>query len=168
MYVSTDFHLHFQVFLEPIDSIESIPAARWRLTCYICKQRGVGACIQCHKTNCYSAFHVTCAQQAGLYMKMETVRDNNLGRCTCIFFSFVYTVQNGMSPFLYSFLGAVLVQKIAYCDTHAPTDIEKARFKVKKEASLSPTDKMKTARRVLAKKRSVAPVISIPTIPPER
>lgn len=131
------------VFLEPIDSIESIPGARWRLTCYICKQRGVGACIQCHKTNCYCAFHVTCAQQAGLYMKMETVRDNNLG--------------------------AVLVQKIAYCDTHAPPDSEnKARFQAKKEKSVSPTDKMKTARRVLAKKRSVAPVISIPTIPPER
>lgn len=70
---------------------------------------------------------------------------------------------------LFSFVAAVLVQKIAYCDTHAPPDSEnKARFKAKKEASISPTDKMKTARRVLAKKRSVAPVISIPTIPPER
>lgn len=38
----------------------------------------------------------------------------------------------------------------------------------KKENTPSPTDKMKNARRLLAKKRSVAPVISIPTIPPER
>lgn len=82
------------------DSIETIPAARWKLTCYVCKQKGVGACIQCHKNSCYSAFHVTCAQQAGLYMKMDTVKDGSDSQ-------------------------PVLVQKIAYCDTHAPAGADK-------------------------------------------
>lgn len=85
------------VFLEPIDSIETIPPARWKLTCYICKQKGVGACIQCQKTNCYAAFHVTCAQQAGLHMKMDTVKDSGDSQ-------------------------PVLVQKTAYCDVHTPLD----------------------------------------------
>ena len=52
-----------QVFLEPIDSIGNIPAARWKLTCYICKQRGVGACIQCNKANCYTGWCLYAVQQ---------------------------------------------------------------------------------------------------------
>ncbi|XP_043495512.1 peregrin [Polistes fuscatus] len=119
------------VFLEPIDSIESIPAARWRLACSVCKRRGAGACIQCHKTNCYAAFHVTCAQQAGLCMRMRTVQP-----------------ANG-EP--------MLVQKTAYCETHTPADYQ---------PSTNPAD---ARRRAIAnKKSSSAPVISIPTIPPER
>ncbi|XP_014484453.1 PREDICTED: peregrin isoform X1 [Dinoponera quadriceps] len=119
------------VFLEPIDSIESIPQARWKLTCCVCKRRGSGACIQCHKSNCYAAFHVTCAQQAGLCMRMRTVQPNN------------------GEP--------MLVQKTAYCETHTPVDYQ---------PSTNPTD---ARRRAIAnKKSSSAPVISIPTIPPER
>ncbi|XP_053326065.1 peregrin isoform X1 [Spea bombifrons] len=155
------------VFLEPIDSIEHIPAARWKLTCYICKQRGSGACIQCHKANCYTAFHVTCAQQAGLYMKMEPVRE---------------TGANGTS---------FSVRKTAYCDIHTPPgsvcklpalshsegededDEEEEDGKgwsserVKKAKAKSRI-KMKKARKILAEKRAAAPVVSVPCIPPHR
>jgi bromodomain and PHD finger-containing protein 1 len=147
------------VFLEPIDSIANIPSARWKLSCYICKQRSVGACIQCHKANCYVAFHVTCAQQAGLYMKMEAVKE---------------MTSSGL---------VTNVKKAAYCDAHTPADengttlsgvyssgeedsrselkrmqLSKAKFK----------EKMKKARKILAEKRSAIPIVSIPTIPLER
>ncbi|XP_019603882.1 peregrin isoform X9 [Rhinolophus sinicus] len=155
------------VFLEPIDSIEHIPPARWKLTCYICKQRGSGACIQCHKANCYTAFHVTCAQQAGLYMKMEPVRE---------------TGANGTS---------FSVRKTAYCDIHTPPgsarrlpalshsegeeDEEEEEEEGKswssekvKKAKAKSRIKMKKARKILAEKRAAAPVVSVPCIPPHR
>ena len=87
------------VFLEPIDSIDNIPPARWKLSCRVCKQRGVGACIQCHKTNCYTAFHVTCGLLAGLHMKMDTVREPSAAGSL-----------------------SVTVRKTAYCDVHTPID----------------------------------------------
>lgn len=137
------------VFLEPIDSIETIPPARWRLTCYICKQKGAGACIQCQRNSCYAAFHVTCAQQAGLYMHMDTVKD----------------ATNDVHP--------ITVQKVAYCDAHCPTnasgneslnmssaEAERARQKSR--------IKMKQARKMLAMKRESVPLIMIPTIPADR
>lgn len=154
------------VFLEPIDSIENIPAARWRLTCYICKQRGVGACIQCQRNSCYAAFHVTCAQQAGLHMRMDTVRDDRAAAASG-------------QPFV--------VQKTAFCDAHCPTaasvkgaeaDATTAANATASTAAGSPLDgeqmrkksrmKMKLAREQLAKKRTSVPLILIPTIPPER
>lgn len=127
------------VFLEPIDSIETIPPARWRLICYICKQKGNGACIQCNKNFCYQAFHVTCAQYAGLCMRMETVK------------------LSESDP--------MIVQKMAFCDKHAPSNFES---EVEDEKKRECRMKMKQARIMLAKKRSSAPVILIPTIPQDR
>ncbi|XP_017264958.1 peregrin [Kryptolebias marmoratus] len=167
------------VFLEPIDSIEHIPPARWKLTCYICKQRGSGACIQCHKANCYTAFHVTCAQQAGLYMKMEPYRE---------------TGANGTS---------FSVRKTAYCDIHTPPGSARplggvggasmgssnsdGELEEDDEPSLGQDEdskgwsserakrakaksrlKMKRARKILAERRAAAPVVSVPCIPPHR
>ncbi|XP_074971326.1 bromodomain and PHD finger-containing protein 3 isoform X6 [Phalacrocorax aristotelis] len=89
------------VFLEPIEGINNIPPARWKLTCYICKQKGMGAAIQCHKVNCYTAFHVTCAQRAGLFMKIEPMRETSINGTT-------FTVR-----------------KTAYCESHSPPGMVK-------------------------------------------
>lgn len=58
------------VYMEPIEGIDMIPRNRWKLTCYICRQK-TGACIQCTNRSCFQAYHVTCAKRAGLYMVME-------------------------------------------------------------------------------------------------
>lgn len=134
------------VFLEPIDSIENITPARWKLTCYICKQKNVGACIQCHRNNCYAAFHVTCAQQAGLHMRMDTVRTGNETQ-------------------------PITVQKTAYCDAHTPCsslDGQQGNRSDSEKAREENRNKMKQARKMLAKKRTSVPIILIPTIPTEK
>lgn len=131
------------VFLEPIDSIDCIPPARWRLVCYICKQKN-GACIQCNKNYCYSAFHVTCAQYAGLCMRMDTVKSTDPNH-------------------------QMMVQKMAFCDQHTPSNFGTEKSPIENEKAREECrNKMKQARKLLAKKRSSAPIILIPTIPTER
>lgn len=58
------------VYMEPIDGVERIPKARWRLRCYLCNGRG-GACIQCEHRSCFTAFHVVCARRAGLLTRVR-------------------------------------------------------------------------------------------------
>ncbi|XP_056137628.1 bromodomain-containing protein 1b [Lampris incognitus] len=99
------------VFIEPIDGVSNIPPARWKLTCYLCKEKGVGACIQCHKVNCYTAFHVSCAQKAGLYMKMEPVKE---------------VTESGAATFS--------VKKTAYCCAHTPEGCDKRPLNIYEEA----------------------------------
>lgn len=59
-------------FMEPVMDVEKVPRQRWKLTCYICRQK-MGACIQCGNKNCFMAFHVTCARRAKLFLKMKPV-----------------------------------------------------------------------------------------------
>ncbi|XP_012645047.1 bromodomain-containing protein 1 isoform X5 [Microcebus murinus] len=150
------------VFIEPIDGVRNIPPARWKLTCYLCKQKGVGACIQCHKANCYTAFHVTCAQRAGLYMKMEPVKELSGGSTT---FS---------------------VRKTAYCDVHTPPgctrrplniygDVEMKNGVCRKDSSVKAVrsaskvrKKAKKAKKALAEPCAVLPAVCAPYIPPQR
>ncbi|KAL1954503.1 hypothetical protein VTO42DRAFT_1114 [Malbranchea cinnamomea] len=58
--------------MEPISDVENVPKSRWKLTCYICRQK-MGACIQCSNKNCFVAFHVTCGRRAHLYLKMKLI-----------------------------------------------------------------------------------------------
>lgn len=58
------------MFMEPIQDINRIPKGRKALLCYICNQQ-MGAPIQCGKSNCYRAFHVSCAKRARLPLKMK-------------------------------------------------------------------------------------------------
>ncbi|XP_049627495.1 bromodomain-containing protein 1 [Suncus etruscus] len=150
------------VFIEPIDGVRNIPPARWKLTCYLCKQKGVGACIQCHKANCYTAFHVTCAQRAGLYMKMEPVKELTGGATT---FS---------------------VRKTAYCDVHTPPgctrrplniygDVEMKNGVCRKDSSVKTVrstskvrKKAKKAKKTQSEPCAVLPPVCTPYIPPQR
>lgn len=84
------------VYMEPIDGVEMITKQRWKLVrcpgrplvsaaadashlallqkCSLCKKPG-GACIQCENKSCYTAFHPTCAREAGLLGSMKTYGD---------------------------------------------------------------------------------------------
>lgn len=89
-----DLYFANPIYMEPIEGIENIPKSRWNLVCFICKQK-VGACIQCSKPSCVSAYHVTCAKRAGLYMKMKKNIKTAINDNSCL---------------------------ISYCDKHTPAE----------------------------------------------
>lgn len=139
------------VFLEPIDNIEKIPAARWRLTCCICNRRH-GACIQCSSKNCYVSFHASCAQQKGLFMK-----------------------------FIPCSLAEGGIKKVAYCKLHSPrrgsvttveeVDIEGSAEKVGEEVEHSGGEEQRdsdSSSRGLTPRASVPPIVNLPYVPQHR
>ncbi|KAG7456040.1 hypothetical protein MATL_G00247460 [Megalops atlanticus] len=149
------------VFIEPIDGVRNIPPARWKLTCYLCKEKGVGACIQCHRANCYTAFHVSCAQKAGLYMKMEPVKE---------------VTETGDPTFS--------VKKTAYCGVHTPAGCVRRPLTIYEDAKAKNGlckngDKTggrsrlrgrqkKKSKKADAEPPAAVPAVTVPSIPSQR
>lgn len=84
------------IYMEPVEGVEAIPKGRWRLVCYICRQR-MGACIQCSNRNCFQLYHVTCARRSELYMQ----------------------AKNGVQLAL-----THPADLVSYCDRHAPASYD--------------------------------------------
>ncbi|XP_045921651.1 protein AF-10 isoform X1 [Micropterus dolomieu] len=72
--------------MEPI-VLQSVPHERYNKTCYICEDQGreskaaSGACMTCNKHGCRQAFHVTCAQFAGLLCEEQGSDADNVKYC---------------------------------------------------------------------------------------
>ncbi|XP_072271011.1 protein AF-17 isoform X2 [Pyxicephalus adspersus] len=69
--------------MEPI-VLQYVPHDRFNKTCYICEEQGresraaSGACMTCNRHGCRQAFHVTCAQMAGLLCEEEAQEADNV------------------------------------------------------------------------------------------
>ncbi|KAJ8001962.1 hypothetical protein DPEC_G00174860 [Dallia pectoralis] len=72
--------------MEPI-VLQFVPHERYIKTCYICEDHGreskaaCGACMTCNRQGCRQAFHVTCAQMAGLLCEEEGPEADNVKYC---------------------------------------------------------------------------------------
>jgi len=78
-------------------------AWRRRLMCTICQRSDCGACIRCEMPACTNAFHATCAQSAGIYMRLEPALSGaNGSRC-------------------------VPARRTVYCDLHRPVETASVR-----------------------------------------
>ncbi|KAM3865531.1 protein AF-17-like [Diretmus argenteus] len=72
--------------MEPI-VLQYVPHDRYIKTCYICEDHGreskaaCGACMTCNRQGCRQAFHVTCAQMAGLLCEEEGPEADNVKYC---------------------------------------------------------------------------------------
>jgi hypothetical protein len=94
---------------EPVFGFGDVGRDRFRLNCYICGQKHKSACIQCYSPRCYAAFHVTCAQQAGLCMYLG---EHHTGaNCTIEAYCHLHTPKWSTSaPFLSTTRSGALVK----------------------------------------------------------
>ncbi|XP_029006587.1 protein AF-17 isoform X1 [Betta splendens] len=74
------------ITMEPI-ILQYVPNERYIKPCYICEEHGreskaaCGACMTCNRQGCRQAFHVTCAQMAGLLCEEEGPEADNVKYC---------------------------------------------------------------------------------------
>ncbi|NWV74398.1 AF17 protein, partial [Dasyornis broadbenti] len=94
--------------MEPI-VLQYVPHDRFNKTCYICEEQGreskaaSGACMACNRHGCRQAFHVTCAQMAGLLCEEEVLEVDNVkycGYCKYHFSKMKSSRHSGSSSFL--------------------------------------------------------------------
>ncbi|CAF3317003.1 unnamed protein product [Rotaria socialis] len=170
-----EVHFANTVFLEPICNINQIPVARWRFTCYICKQKNVGACIQCAIRSCCTSFHVTCAQQAGLYMEIDE-NDENESVTNDDVSNSVSTNKYKKQPPKGATRSPPPIRRRAYCHQHTPIEVVRSKTKGRakrdenEEEALERIQKerMKTARKILAERRKCDRSVSVPVVPKEK
>ncbi|XP_061446442.1 protein AF-17 isoform X3 [Rhineura floridana] len=94
--------------MEPI-VLQYVPHDRFNKTCYICEEQGreskaaSGACMTCNRHGCRQAFHVTCAQMAGLLCEEEVLEVDNVkycGYCKYHFNKMKTSRHSGGGPFI--------------------------------------------------------------------
>ena len=152
------------VFLEPIDGIHDVPQARWKLCCYICRKR-YGACIQCAKANCYTAFHVTCAQQAGLFMKIELIKGTDVKKTA---FCDSHTPLAARKKLLESLEADNDSGMSSEKEEEGEEEVVEVDGEGKKLGK-SESRVVKRARRMLEEQRAIhAPVVNLPYVPQHR
>uniref|UniRef100_A0A673G3R1 MLLT10 histone lysine methyltransferase DOT1L cofactor n=1 Tax=Sinocyclocheilus rhinocerous TaxID=307959 RepID=A0A673G3R1_9TELE len=126
--------------MEPI-VLQSVPHERYNKTCYICEEQGreskaaTGACMTCNKHGCRQAFHVTCAQFAGLLCEEQGSDADNVkycGYCKYHYSKLLYWLKSICGTiFINVFVCVVSSQKHKERDRHKP--------KHKKSLELSPS-----------------------------
>lgn len=76
-------HFGNTIFMECVQNVDKALHDRRALSCQLCKNKvdaKMGACIQCSETKCTASFHVTCARNAGLVMRIEETDDGHVNR----------------------------------------------------------------------------------------
>lgn len=149
--------------------------------CYICRKKNAGACIQCDKSNCYTAFHVTCAQQAGLYMNIneEQVEEPPAHKSNSHWAN--RRKKNGKNRQSNNNNNTTANQSVelkrrAYCDIHTPIETLSPRTRKAIQSAYSGQEcedamkraqrmRMKKARKILAERRNAPPQVSMPVLP---